>query len=182
MSRSWVIKRYRYIYLWLIFVCQAKHWINMAKEKTPQRCGSELYRAAEIGTLAVAWVHAFLGVKQTTFCQTNASSVNPANKSIFLTLSQIQHHPCTYKPLKSTFKQTLLLNLERASHRAPRSTQGEQSSQAVTQLFVSPQKISSLHLHLPCGVPVGALGASPVDPHGTLATATPPPAESPNPL
>lgn len=133
----------------------------------------ELHSAAEIGALAAAWVRTFLGDEQTTFSQTNANSVNPANKSGIFTLSQIQHHSCTYNPLKSTFKQILLLNLGRASHHASRSTQGEQASQAVIRFLISPPKASSLHLHGPCGVPGETLEAGPGDPRDRLVAAAP---------
>lgn len=155
MSRSWGIKKYylaqpdTFICDWFLFVRPNVEYI-WQRNKTLQHFWVELHKAAEIVVLAAAWVHTFLGVKQTMFWQTSANSVNPANKSGIFSLSQIQHHSCTYDPLKSTFKQILLLNLGRASHHASQSTKGGQASQAVIRLLISPQKKSVVCIYTGC--------------------------------
>lgn len=58
----------------------------------------ELYRAPNVGVHECNQVQAFLGADQRTFSQT----LKPAWKSGFFSPTQIQHHSCTYSPLKST--------------------------------------------------------------------------------
>lgn len=103
-----------------------------------------------------------LWAKETTFFQTSSNSVNPANKSGFFTPSQTQHLLWTYNPLKSTFKQILLLKLGTASHHPSLPAQAEQSSQAVIWFLVSPQNMGSLYFHGVCQA--RCLGLVPWDP------------------
>ena len=117
MQWTWVASRF----LWVLAgICAAKCLnkgencgvLHMARTKEEEK--TKHIGAAKIGTMAIVRVHTVLGVKQTTFSQTSANSLNPANKPGFFTPSQIQHQSWNLQPAK--------VNLQTNSPSKPRKS------------------------------------------------------------